>query len=575
MAAANATDGQLVRAACAGQAASVSALIDRHWPTVHKLLARAIGNWTEAEDLAQETMLQAVTRLSELREPERFRPWLYTIALNRARLWWRRAPARRFTQSLDTLLVEKPVTVERHLTGDGASAEAAWEANDLARAIGRAISALPQEQHRAIVAHYVEGLKYDEIATVLAVPASTVRGRLYHARGRLRRELAQLTSEGYAEFDRPPYAPSGRERPRRLAMTYVEMVVDSIRMDIHGTSQKVVLKEPDSDRTLPIIIGRAEAEAIALTLPGPAIPRPMSHDLMLSLVTAFGASIQEVRVTKLEQETFFAAVVITRDGQTREIDARPSDAIALALRAQVPIYVHTAVREQAKALACWMDPDPPAWPPRTDFEVPETWVEPLVWPPLPDWVALETRQRLAAWAGRLTVTTVLLVQNARLWALTYGTGAVALPHVLMATLSMQGNAARIGRELVSDSDKGWREAIARMLVKSDQPSREDTVWTRETVQLVERAVGAAERLESKYLGTEHILLALVEVAEAEPESDLATLFRVLELDLVGVRGAVESAAADATANSAVLRRMIVTVLMDEPAAVAEASERQE
>ena len=573
MAAANATDGQLVRAACAGQAASVSALIDRHWPTVHKLLARAIGNWTEAEDLAQETMLQAVTRLSELREPERFRPWLYTIALNRARLWWRRAPARRFTQSLDTLLVEKPVTVERHLTGDGASAEAAWEANDLARAIGRAISALPQEQHRAIVAHYVEGLKYDEIATLLAVPASTVRGRLYHARGRLRRELAQLTSEGYAEFDRPPYAPSGRERPRRLAMTYVEMVVDSIRMDIHGTSQKVVLKEPDSDRTLPIIIGRAEAEAIALTLPGPAIPRPMSHDLMLSLVTAFGASIQEVRVTKLEQETFFAAVVITRDGQTREIDARPSDAIALALRAQVPIYVHTAVREQAKALACWMDPDPPAWPPRTDFEVPETWVEPLVWPPLPDWVAPETRQRLAAWAGRLTVTTVLLVQNARLWALTYGTGAVALPHVLMATLFARGNAARICRELGSDPEN-WRATIERVLVKSDQPSQVDEVWTRETVQLVERAVGAAERLGSKYLGTEHILLALVEVAAAEPESDLAKLFQALEVDLAAGRSAIESAAADATASSAVLRRTMVVMIPDESEAVAEASERQ-
>ena len=530
MAAANATDGQLVRAACAGQAAAVSALIDRHWPTVHKLLARAIGNWTEAEDLAQETMLQAVTRLSELREPERFRPWLYTIALNRARLWWRRAPARRFTQSLDMLLVEMPVTVERHLAGDGASAEAAWEANDLARAIGRAISALPQEQHRAIVAHYVEGLTYDEIATLLAVPASTIRGRLYHARGRLRRELAQLTSEGYAEFDRPPYAPSGRKRPRRLAMTYVEMIVDSIRMDIHGTSQKVVLKEPDSDRTLPIIIGPAEAEAIVFKLHESATPRPMSHDLMLSLATAFGASIQEVRVTKLEQETFFAAVVITRDGQTKEIDARPSDAIALALRAQVPIHVHTAVREKAKALACWMDPDPPAWPLRTDFEVPETWVEPLVWPPLPDWVAPETRPRLAAWAGRLTVTTVLLVQNARLWALTYGTGAVALSHVLMAALSMQGNAARIGWGLVPDPRQGLeRGHRTHVLVKNDQLSREDAVWTCETVELVERAVGAAERLGSKHLGTEHILLALTEVAEAEPESDLAKLFQALDV----------------------------------------------
>ena len=571
MAAASTTDGQLVRAACAGQAAAVSALIDRHWPIVHKLLARAIGNWVEAEDLAQETMFQAVTRLSELRDPERFRPWLYTIALNRARLWWRRAPARRFTQSLDTLLVEMPVTIERQLAGDGASAEAAWEANDLARAIGRAISALPQEQHQAIVAHYVEGLTYDEIATLLAVPASTIRGRLHHARGRLRRELAQLTREGYAEFDRPPYAPSGRKRPRRLAMTYVEMIVDSVRMDIHGTSRQVVLKEPDSDRTLPITIGPAEAQAIVFKLQEAAIPRPMSHDLMLSLATAFGASIQEVRATKLEQETFLAAVVITRDGQTKEIDARPSDAIALALRAQVPIYVHTAVREKAEALEDWIEP--PAWPLRNDFEVPETWVEPPVWPPLPEWVAPETRQRLAAWAGKLTVTTVLLVQNARLWAMSYGTGAVALPHVLMATLFARGNAARICRELGSDPEN-WRATIERVLVKSDQPSQVDEVWTRETVQLVERAVGAAERLGSKYLGTEHILLALVEVAAAEPESDLAKLFQALELGPAAVCSAIESAAADTTESLMLGRQVMVVMIPDESEAVAEASERQ-
>ena len=152
-------------------------------------------------------------------------------------------------------------------------------------------------------------------------------------------------------------------------MTYVEMVVDSVRFEIDDTSRAavleeadtqhadiddknirswaVVLKEVESDHMLPITIGPAEAEAIVFKLQELAISRPMSHDLMLRLTTAFGAAIQEVRVTKLEQETFFAAVVVTRDGQTKEIDARPSDAIALALRAQVPIYVHTTVREQA------------------------------------------------------------------------------------------------------------------------------------------------------------------------------------------------------------------------------------
>ena len=347
-----------------------------------------------------------------------------------------------------------------------------------------------------------------------------------------------------------------------------------VQTDVYGTSQKVVLKEPESDHMLPITIGPAEAQAIIFKLqelPITATNEPRSHG---EPGDRLRRSIQEVRVTKWEQETFFAAVVVARDGQTEEIDARPSDAIALALRAQVPIYVHTAVREQAKALADWIEP--PGWPLHTASGVPKTWVETPVWPPLPDWVAPETRQRLAAWGGKLTVTTVLLVQNVRLWAMFYGTGVVALPHVLMATLSIDGNAARIFGGLVSDPNKGWREAIARVFVKSDQPLQEEAVWTRETVQLVECAVGAAERLGSKHFGTEHILLALVEVAVAEPESDLAKLFQALELDLVEVRETIESAAADATASSAVMhRRIVMTMLLDEPAAVAEASEEQE
>ena len=80
MATTDASDGHLVRQARAGRASALAVLISRHWSVVHKLLARATGNWIEAEDLAQETVLQAATRLSDLQEPERFGPWLYTIA---------------------------------------------------------------------------------------------------------------------------------------------------------------------------------------------------------------------------------------------------------------------------------------------------------------------------------------------------------------------------------------------------------------------------------------------------------------------------------------------------------------
>ncbi|MAG34752.1 MAG: hypothetical protein CL878_00660 [Dehalococcoidia bacterium] len=126
----------------------------------------------------------------------------------------------------------------------------------------------------------------------------------------------------------------------------VEMVVDSIRIDIHGTSRMVVLKEPDSDRILPIIIGPAEAEAIAIRLQKAEVPRPLTHDLLANAIGALNGQVTHVLINDLLAETFYARIVLDVDGRHVELDARSSDAIALAVRAEVPIYVADAVLER-------------------------------------------------------------------------------------------------------------------------------------------------------------------------------------------------------------------------------------
>jgi hypothetical protein len=114
----------------------------------------------------------------------------------------------------------------------------------------------------------------------------------------------------------------------------------------------VILKEKETNRYLPIWIGAAEADAIAVKLQGVSVPRPLTHDLLQSMVGALGARIQSIIVSDLKNDTFFAKILLAVDGNQMEIDSRPSDAIALAVRAQVPIFVDESVLERA---GIWLD----------------------------------------------------------------------------------------------------------------------------------------------------------------------------------------------------------------------------
>ncbi|MCL0101742.1 bifunctional nuclease family protein [Dehalococcoidia bacterium] len=127
----------------------------------------------------------------------------------------------------------------------------------------------------------------------------------------------------------------------------IEMTVDSIRVSLMNYQRVVILKEKDADRYLPIWIGPAEADAIAVKLQEVAVPRPLSHDLLGTVIGQLGGSIQSIIVNDLSNDTFFAKIVLDAAGRSLEIDSRPSDALALAVRAEAPIFAEEQVLAKA------------------------------------------------------------------------------------------------------------------------------------------------------------------------------------------------------------------------------------
>lgn len=130
----------------------------------------------------------------------------------------------------------------------------------------------------------------------------------------------------------------------------IEVKIDSIRVSLMSQHRVVVLKEIDSDRYLPIWIGPFEADAITLQLQGVQVARPLTHDLLRSVTEQMGGKISHIVVTELKNDTFYANIVMDVNGENIEIDARPSDAIALAVRVDAPLFVAEEVMSEASII---------------------------------------------------------------------------------------------------------------------------------------------------------------------------------------------------------------------------------
>ncbi len=133
----------------------------------------------------------------------------------------------------------------------------------------------------------------------------------------------------------------------------IEVAIDSIRVSLMSQHRIVVLKEKEGSLYLPIWIGPFEADAITLQLQGMEAPRPLTHDLLKNVLETLGGEVQYVVINGLEKNTYYARIILEMDDETLEIDSRPSDAIALAVRVDAPIYVADEVMELAG-----MEPEP-------------------------------------------------------------------------------------------------------------------------------------------------------------------------------------------------------------------------
>lgn len=126
----------------------------------------------------------------------------------------------------------------------------------------------------------------------------------------------------------------------------IEVTVAQLGLDRTTNSPVVILREKEGQRVLPIWIGPAEASAIAMELQGIKPPRPMTHDLLKTVIVGLGATVQRIRISSIKEKTYFAELWLAREDHVFQLDARPSDSIALALRVHAPIFTESDLLEE-------------------------------------------------------------------------------------------------------------------------------------------------------------------------------------------------------------------------------------
>ncbi len=316
-----------MRAALLGDREPLAELLLRHWQTAAFLAGRVLGSPDLACDAAQEAAVAAMTSLDRLRSPASFGPWFCGIALNVARRWRRQLSAE---------VPGAPPDQASTLPGPAEAAEIA----DLARRVRAAIDQLPAGQREAVLLFYLQGLSHLEVAAELGISRGAVKARLHQGRAALAARLAPMIDSSIDSRE-------DQDMTADSAAAWVDAEVSEIRRtpadDPAERKYIMILTERGGERVLPIWIGPTEATALALSLESAEMPRPFTYQLAASMVAAAGSGITEVRITKLVPPIFHACVVVaSQDGQ-KEVDARPSDAVNLALVSGAPIRIDASV----------------------------------------------------------------------------------------------------------------------------------------------------------------------------------------------------------------------------------------
>jgi len=321
-------------------------LLGRHWETAVALATGVLGSPDLARDAAQEAAIAAMTDLERLRSPDRFGAWFCGIALNVARRWLRQLKPEVAGLALPYLPSADPDPAE------------AAELADTAGRVRDAIAALADGQRDAVRLFYLQGLSHREVAAELGISVGAVKARLHQARAALAPRLAPLTVPlSTRPLTTRPLTTAAQQEDTVTAtdtVEWAEVYVKGIarsredeQLALSERSLVMILAERDGERTLPIWIGPAEAAILALALESVETPRPFPYKLAVGLVEAAGSRISEVRITRLTDAVFYASVILPGPGGPREVDARPSDAVNLAVACGAPILLNSELFDAA------------------------------------------------------------------------------------------------------------------------------------------------------------------------------------------------------------------------------------
>jgi RNA polymerase sigma-70 factor (ECF subfamily) len=309
-----------VQAAREGDRAAFGCLVRQFQDAVAGVVLARTGPGPDVEDITQDAFVAAWQQLDQLREPAGFGSWVCGIARNRALRWQRDR--------------RTPVALP-----DNIAAPSADPPVDLADRVMAAVQALPERLREPLTLFYINGYSTEDVAGLLELPPGTVRRRLHEARHHLKEHM-----EGLMEDEIKKNAP-----PDSLVETVLDRITDiRVEPDMPQPDTYTIFIRDQADRSFPVIIGRREGEALQIALGRrPAEPQPLLYDVMLAAARHFGMNVQVVRITELKKGTFYARIELATPDGSVSLDARPSDAINLAVRAGVNMQVVRGVTDQS------------------------------------------------------------------------------------------------------------------------------------------------------------------------------------------------------------------------------------
>ncbi|MCX6048455.1 MAG: DUF151 domain-containing protein [Chloroflexi bacterium] len=355
------TDRELVALCLGGDTLAFGRLIDRHRVPLARLLHALLRDRFAQEDVWQETLLRAYLNLEQLREPAHFGRWLYRIALNLARTQrnqhWSQA------SSWDGLSTPDAEPIEpadpTHLTPEARAIR--QEANERVR---QAIASLPPAERDAVMLVYLDELSHQEAALRLGASLSAIKVRVHRGRERLRTVLQAEFATNSKQLVKEPKMIKVTVHDIVRPIKRVEAATDgeqpaqpSIPNEALPHSRVILLKAEDADRAFPIWVGLYEGEMMAMYLLRREVPRPMMYELLKTLLDLGQMTLEQVVINRLHEKIFYSNLILKTGATITEIDCRPSDAVNLALRLGVPIFVAEEVMEQTgNALDATLDP---------------------------------------------------------------------------------------------------------------------------------------------------------------------------------------------------------------------------